>query len=117
MEISNILTAGLSPDQNTRQGAEETIKQYASQNFSLFLMSCAKELSDESKISKNRQLAATLIKNMLLNMPNFSGRWEQLPDIDKTNIKNNILFTLASPEKDIRKAAALVVAGKNLTKF
>ena len=111
MEISNILTAGLSPDQNTRQSAEKTFEQYANQNFAMFLMSCALELSNESKISKNRQLAATLIKNMLLHMPNFSGRWEQLPTLDKNNIKNNILSTLASPEKDIRKAAALVVAG------
>ena len=75
-------------------------------------MSCAIELSDETKFSKNRQLAATLIKNMLLHMPMFSGKWEQLPSLDKSNIKNNILSTLASQEKDIRKAAALVVAGK-----
>ena len=112
MEISTILTAGLSPDPNIRKQAEKTIEQYASQNFAGFLMSCAIELSDETKFSKNRQLAATLIKNMLLHMPMFSGKWEQLPSLDKSNIKNNILSTLASQEKDIRKAAALVVAGK-----
>ena len=111
MDISNILTAGLSPDLNTRKNAEKTIESLATQNFSGFLLSCACELADESKNSKNRQLASTLIKNMLLHMPNFVGKWEVLPESDKTNIKNYILSTLASPEKDIRKAAALVVAG------
>lgn len=111
MEISAILTAGLSPDPNIRKQAEKSIEQYATNNFSGFLMSCAIELSDETKLTKNRQLAATLIKNMLLHMPNFLGKWELLPPLDKSKIKNYILSTLASQEKEIRRAAALVVAG------
>ena len=48
---------------------------------------------------------------MLLHMPNFLGKWELLPPLDKSKIKNYILSTLASQEKEIRRAAALVVAG------
>ena len=112
MDITKILTAGLSGDPTIRNSAESTIENLAIQNFSQFLLSCAMELADEMKPNKNRQLASTLIKNMLLHMPKFVGKWEQLPEPDKVNIKNHILSTLASSEKDIRKAAALVVAGK-----
>jgi importin subunit beta-1 len=49
---------------------------------------------------------------MLIHMPNYIGKWELLPGNEKSAIKINILSTLASKEKDIRKAAALVVAGK-----
>ena len=111
-DISNILAAGLSADQTTRKQAEQLIEQLATQNFAGFLHCCAEELANENKPSKNRQLAATLIKNMLLHMPNFMGKWELLQALEKNNIKNLILSTLASQEKDIRKAAALVVAGK-----
>lgn len=112
MEISHILQAGLSSDMTTRGQAEKTIDQMATQNFSGFLKLCSQELSNETKFIKNRQLAATLIKNMLIHMPNYVGKWEQLPNSEKDEIKGNILSTLASQEKDIRKAAALVVAGK-----
>lgn len=113
-DISSILADGLSPDQNIRKSAEKRIETLASTNFGKFLLLCAEELCNESKFSKNRQLAATIIKNMIVGMQDFSGKWEQLPVLEKTNIKNCVLSTLASQEKEIRKAAALVVAGNIL---
>ena len=111
-DITSILADGQSPDNKIRMSAEQRIDHYASTNYGMFLLLCAEELSNESKFSRNRQMAATLIKNLIVGMPNFVGKWELLPAIEKSSIKSLILSTLASQDKDIRKAAALVVAGK-----
>jgi importin subunit beta-1 len=116
-DFCNILTDGLSSDQKIRSAAEQRIKTLATNNFGMFLLLCADELTNESKNAKNRQLAATLIKNMILSMPEFVGKWEQLPVMEKTNVKARVLSTLASQDKDIRKAAALVVASNKLLIF
>ena len=110
-EISQIFKEALNPNLSIRQLAEHKINQLAEQNFSNFLLSCATELSDESKPKETRQLSSTLIKNLILISPLFQGRWITLPLDEKQTIKSLVMSTLASNDKDIRKAAALVVAG------
>ena len=55
-------------------------------------------------------MSATIIKNML-NKEEYSSQWFKLNDKIKTVVKNNILSTFVSSDIDIRKAAALTVAG------
>ena len=55
-------------------------------------------------------MSATIIKNML-NKEEYSSQWFNLNDKIKTVVKNNILSTFVSSDIDIRKAAALTVAG------
>ena len=57
-----------------------------------------------------RQMSAVLIKNML-NREEYSPQWFNLNEEIKSVVKNNILSTLASNDIDIRKSAALTVAG------
>ena len=104
--LSNIL----SPNFNLRTQAEKQINLLVSQNLSQFLISISERLSDENEKTNIRQLSATLIKNMI-SKPNYIQKYFQIPLELKQNIKNNILSTLASPIIEVRKAAAIAVAG------
>jgi hypothetical protein len=82
MEISKILQEALSGDYERRTQAEFEIDAIASQNFGLFLLSCSVELSDESKPKPIRQIASTIIKNMIVYTPKYKGQWERVdPEI------------------------------------
>jgi importin subunit beta-1 len=111
MELSNLLSEALSPDQQTRNQAEVNIDMIATQNFGLFLLNLSKELCDESNFKGIRQIASTIIKNMVSFTPKYKGQWELLSRDVKSQIKQNVLSTLASSEKEIRKAAGIAVAG------
>ena len=111
MEISTLLSEALSPDQNRRNQAEANIDMIATQNFGSFLSSCSKELCDESKPKGTRQIASTLIKNMISHTLKYKGLWEGLDRETKMQIKQHVLSTLASSDKDVRKAAGIAVAG------
>ena len=73
-------------------------------------MLISEKLSDEKEPKEIRQLSATLIKNTISNS-DYIKKYLEIPSEKKIFIKNNILSTLASPILDIRKAAALAVAG------
>lgn len=111
MELSTLLAEALSPDQSRRNQAEINIDIIASQNFGLFLLNCSKELCDESKQKGIRQIASTLIKNMILFTEKYKGQWELLNRETKGQIKQHVLSTLASKDNDIRKAAGIAIAG------
>ena len=105
-KLSNILNA----DITIRTSAENQIKFLASENLSEFLISISEILSDEKERKEIRQLSATLIKNIISNV-NYIQKYFEISSDIKLKIKNNILSTLASSILEIRKAAALAVAG------
>ena len=108
--LTNYLSLILISDSNLRTEAENQIKSFASQNLSQFLLLISEKLSDESEKKEIRQLSATLIKNIISNSDYIQKYFEIPLDIIQ-KIKNNILSTLASSIIEIRKAAALAVAG------
>lgn len=112
MNFSEILTNCRDKNDSIRIEAEKQIDLLSMNNFSGLLLDCAKELADEDKQKQNRQLCATLIKNMLLNQAKHKGKWEELAPEYKNNIKTYILSCLATQDKDVRKACAITVAGK-----
>ena len=109
-QLTVILQNALNFDQNSRKKAEEEIKNLMKQNFGHFLMELSKKLSFESEKKEVRQISATIIKNMV-NSKEYTEKWFQLQEYLKKIIKDNILSTLASQDIDIRKAAALSLAG------
>ena len=109
-EFSLYLENALNPDMNIRKQAEDKINSFCDQNFGQFLLELSKKISTEQEKKIVRQMSAVLIKNML-NKEGYSAQWFNLNDEAKTLIKNNILSTLASNDIDIRKSAALTVAG------
>jgi importin subunit beta-1 len=113
--ITQILSNSLSGDLNTRTEAEKTLSLLASSNYPEFLHCLAIELSDESKPTKNRQMAASYFKNSLLYNLAFQDIWKNLDNEKKTQIKQCVLGTLATSIKEVRTAAGVVVA--NLAKI
>ena len=108
--LSQILSNILSTDITLRTSAEKQIRLLLSQNLADFLLSISQKLSDENERKEIRQLSATLIKNMISNS-DYIQKYFELPLEKKQKIKENILSTLASSIIEVRKAAALAVAG------
>ena len=109
-QLSLFLENALNPDINIRKQAEDKINSICQQNFGGFLLELSKKISTEQEKKMVRQMSAVLIKNML-NREEYSPQWFNLNEEIKSVVKNNILSTLASNDIDIRKSAALTVAG------
>ena len=109
-QLSIILKNVLEPNPNIRQPAENQINALFAQNFGQFLIELSKKIATEEEENKVRQVSSTLIKNMV-NKPQYTEEWFKLQDNIKEVIKENILSTLASKDINIRKAAALSIAG------
>ena len=77
------------------------------------LTSLAQILSDENIAIDKRQLSASIIRNSVRD--GDSSNWFNLNNEIKENIKTNVLASLASQHKEIRKSGSLAVAG-NLNK-
>ena len=110
--IDEILKMCLGPDNKSIEEGEKRIENIASNNFGDLLTNFAQFLADENKPTRQRQLCATLIKNLINFIPQHKGKWGLLHDEQKILVKNHTISCLASDIKDIRKAAALTVAGK-----
>jgi importin subunit beta-1 len=111
MSLSEILTQCRNDNDKIRSEAEKRLDNMAMNDFGQLLEGCARELAGESNPKENRQLCATLIKNMILYQPKHQGKWEQLGHEIKFTIKNYVISCLASNVKEVRKAAAVTVAG------
>ena len=109
-QLTIILQNALNFDQNIRKQAEDQISTFLSQNFGQFLVELSKKISTEQEKKEVRQISATIIKNMI-NNEKYIEEWFKLSDEIKKAIKDNVLSTLASSDVDIRKAAALTLAG------
>jgi hypothetical protein len=112
MSLSDILKKCLSYQGDIRNQGELELDLRAQTNFPMLLEECSSELANEQAPKENRQLCATIIKNMIHPSGRHQGKWEQMNHDTKLNIKTTILASLASEVKEVRKAAALTVAGK-----
>ena len=109
-QLTLILQNALNPDMNVRKQAEDQINHLIDQNFVQFLLELSLKISNEKEKKEVRQMSATIIKNMI-GKEKYTVQWFQLPEDKRKPIKDNILSTLASEDIDIRKAAALSLAG------
>lgn len=109
-QLSIILKNTINPNDNIRQSAENQINEFVSQNLGQFLIELSKKISTEEEDKQVRQISSTLIKNTI-NKSIYIEKWFQLSDDLKKVIKDNILSALASGDIDVRKAAALTIAG------
>jgi hypothetical protein len=109
-QLTIILQNSLHWDPNIRGHAEEELEKLLKNNYGQFLIELSKKISYESEKKEVRQMSAIIIKNMV-NKSEYKEKWFKLNDDIKKIIKDNILSTLASKQIDIRKAAALALAG------
>lgn len=64
-DLSEVLQHAQSPDSNTRNQAEQQLKQYQQQNLASYLLSLATEISSNAKPEHTRQMAGLMLKNAL----------------------------------------------------
>lgn len=110
-QYSQLFTNALSSDKQTRETAEKTLSDLASEDPTKFLLNLSFELADEAKQTPCRQMAAAVMKNFITISEKTKEIWMNLDINSKDQIKNSILSTLASKDKNVRKAAGMVIAG------
>ena len=106
--LSQLLAASINPDDTIRNQAQQEINNLTNNNLEQFLLELSKKQANEKESKEIRQLCATMIKNMIKNSENI---WLNLDPNFRNEIKNNILSTLISQDINIKKAAALCIAG------
>lgn len=110
LSISQILTEARNHIPEVRKQAEKNLEKLASEDFFEFLKKLSGELSNEGSLKENRQLAATIIKNMISLLDTQKNLWLNLPEEKSSYIKNSILSSLASSIKEVRRSAGVTIA-------
>ena len=111
MNIEEILVSVLSGNNTKIQEAENCLRKFAENNYGSMLTQLAQIISDENISVDKRQLSASIIRNSVRE--GDSSNWISLNNEIKENIKTNVLASLASQHKEIRKSGSLAVAGIN----
>jgi len=109
MNIDEILLAVLSDNNTKIQEAESCLRQIAKSDYGNMLCALAEKISDENISIDKRQLSASIIRNSIRE--GDSSNWFKLNTKIKDLIKTNVLSSLASKHKEIRKSGSLAVAG------
>jgi importin subunit beta-1 len=110
MDISSVLTQARSPVADIRKNGEKILEKLNFDNFYEFLNLLAKELTNESAIKENRLLAATLIKNFVTILDSQKKLWLALPEQNSFNIKNQLIATLGTPDRNVRRVVGNTIA-------
>lgn len=111
VSIDNLLAMAIDIDKTKRNTGMTSLNQIAEKNLSIFLLKLGTVLSDESKPSNIRQLAAILIKNSLIHVENFKNSWINKISVEEKNkIRLLVLSTLASSKTEIRTSASTVIS-------
>ena len=106
--LSQLLAASIDANQEIRNKAQQEINNLTNNNLEQFLLELSKKQASENEPNEIRQLCATTIKNIIKDSENI---WLNLDKDFRNEIKNNILSTLISKDINIKKAAALCIAG------
>ncbi|CAC9536309.1 importin beta-1 subunit [Leishmania donovani] len=114
--ITDLLMALGNPEPSIRVPAETAVNNAKETDLATFMTTMLQEFRDESKPTFARNMAGTLLKNAVA--PSFrevaarhalEERWRALPADVRLHIKNEVLSTLGSPNRDVRTVAANIV--------
>jgi importin subunit beta-1 len=97
-----------------RTQAEQQLNTLELSDLPNYLLALCRELGDPAKTSQTRQLAGIQLKNAIFSKDaarnaELTQRWLMVNDAVRLQIKHGILSTLASPVRESRSTAALVV--------
>eukprot|EP01091_Cochliopodium_minus_P014484 TRINITY_DN491_c0_g2_i1.p1 TRINITY_DN491_c0_g2~~TRINITY_DN491_c0_g2_i1.p1 ORF type:complete len:734 (-),score=213.11 TRINITY_DN491_c0_g2_i1:487-2688(-) len=114
MDISQLLIDCQNPVVQTRNNAENTLKQME-QNLPQYLGLLMSELNNEQKPPMSRRLAGLIIKNQIFSSDEekneqLAKRWLQLDPNLRTQFKLAAVNLLGSPNREARQSAAQVVS-------
>ena len=107
--ITIVLEAALSYDNNIRKQAENQIQLFADQDLFTLLFLLSSKISSENEKTNIRQISSTTIK-AILSTEKHREKWISLSEENKKKIRDNILSSLASQIVEVRKSAALALA-------
>lgn len=115
MEITQFLLAAQSADANIRNEAEANLRQLQQQNLPGFLLSLSVELVNNEKPTESRRLAGIMLKNSLdakdaTTKEDLAKQWLAIDISCKSQVKDFLLRTLASPVPEARHTSAQVIA-------
>uniref|UniRef100_A0A7S0VBW1 Importin N-terminal domain-containing protein n=1 Tax=Polytomella parva TaxID=51329 RepID=A0A7S0VBW1_9CHLO len=115
VDLSDVLAAAMNPTATVRQEAEAHLATFKETNFPSFLSSLLSALVDDSKPTALRQTAGLLIKNAVdakeeATRIALQNKWRTVDDSIRSFIRKNLIDSLHSPESDVRRTVALVIA-------
>eukprot|EP00996_Jenningsia_fusiforme_P001236 NODE_212_length_2726_cov_70.298468_g194_i0.p1 GENE.NODE_212_length_2726_cov_70.298468_g194_i0~~NODE_212_length_2726_cov_70.298468_g194_i0.p1 ORF type:complete len:845 (+),score=176.99 NODE_212_length_2726_cov_70.298468_g194_i0:58-2592(+) len=115
MDLTAFLINAQSPDEKTRNAAQEALVRAEEQNLVVFLVSLVTELANDGKPGPARQMAGLILKNTMTSKDEekkarLEQQWIALDDNTKQAIKHEVLKTLESHTKEARQTAAQVCA-------
>ncbi|CAE7405624.1 KPNB1 [Symbiodinium natans] len=113
MSLTELLLATLDPSKNAQ--AEAQIRQAEQASVDQYFTALAQELANTEKPVVARQLAGLLLKNALASKDpakdrDLKARWANLPAASRNLVKEATTSALISPQTDVGKAAAQVLA-------
>ncbi|PCH01810.1 Armadillo-like helical [Penicillium occitanis (nom. inval.)] len=115
MNVTQVLEGTLSPDANTRQGAEQQLIHAAEVDFPAYLITLSEALANEESPSHIRIAAGLALKNSLTfrdvtRLREVQARWaQQVPPQTKAQVKALTLQTLGAKDVRAGHSAAQVV--------
>ncbi|KAK4934179.1 karyopherin Kap95, partial [Elasticomyces elasticus] len=116
MDVNQVLTNTLSPDNATRANAEQQLAQAAQQDFSQYLSILSRELANDQANATVRQAAGIALKNGFsfrdtARLREVQIKWLQGVDPTiKQQVKDLALQTFASTNNNVSTSAAQLVA-------
>jgi importin subunit beta-1 len=117
MSVIDLLLSAQNPDPQVRNSAETVIYRARDDNLASFLQEMVKVARDESVPGEARQMALLLLKNTVAfnakeeqRKKELESRWQSIHPDMRANVRQEVLNTLGSGNKDVRHVAASVVA-------
>jgi importin subunit beta-1 len=114
-QLTQLLISSQSTNRDEQKGAEEKLKQAEQTNLPIFIVELVVELANEQKPSQARQMAGILLKNILTSGDEqrkivLAQQWGGLSSEIRQKVKQQIIYTLSSPAKEVRKISAMALA-------
>ncbi|KAJ1834510.1 karyopherin Kap95 [Coemansia sp. RSA 2711] len=122
MSFAEILGGTLSPDANIREQATRALESAENENFSQYVLSLTQELANESAQPPVRSAAGIALKNALTakdetRQEQHSQRWLQADEGVRGQVKQGVLVTLSSENRQATTAAAQAIAAITATEL
>ncbi|KAJ1736007.1 karyopherin Kap95 [Coemansia biformis] len=122
MSFAEILAGTLSPDAGIREQATRALEGAESENFPHYVLSLVQELASEGGQAPVRSAAGIALKNALTardeaRQEQHSQRWLQVDEGVRSQVKQGVLVTLGSENRQATTAAAQAIAAITATEL
>jgi hypothetical protein len=113
MDITLILSKALSSNNQERNSAEKSLLEFSEKSYEEVIFELASELTNENRTTNHRQLAGTLLRNLIFHFSRFQQKYVNSNPQFKLKLKELILNCLASPEQIIQRTSADLISSNN----